>query len=265
MRVVGTIAQLWRFPVKSMQGEQVATAVLGPDGLEGDRRWAVRDGGDGRVLTAKRYGALLEASARSEGDTVIITLPDGTGFEAGDPDLDAALSDWLGRAARLSPAGDGGSRTFEMSLDAEHPDHDLFEWACPDGTFLDMAAAHVLTTASIAAAKALHPDGDWDVRRFRPTVLVDLVEPIGGSRSAAHEPAFPEDEWVGGELAIGDATLGVFMPTVRCPMPSRAQPGLPRDTGVAATLRDHHESNLGVYCTVTAAGAVTRGDAVRVG
>jgi uncharacterized protein YcbX len=251
--VLGTVAELWRFPVKSMQGERVPEGVLGPQSLDGDRRYAVRGVGDERLLTAKRVGALLEAAARTEADgAVAISLPDGTELAAEDPAVHAALSGWLDRPVRLVPAANAPTRAFEMSLDADQPDQDLFEWACPDGTFLDLAAAHLLTDASLTAARALHPDGDWDVRRFRPTALIDTD---GDERNG-----FVEDAWVGCSLTLGRAELDVLMPTVRCPMPSRAQPGLPRDTGVAAALRDHHENNLGVYATVTKAGPVAVGD-----
>jgi uncharacterized protein YcbX len=250
--VLATVVELWRFPVKSMQGEPIRNGVLGPAGLAEDRRWAVRDDADGRVMTAKRCGALLDANARLIDGTTLVTLPTTEEAEAGDPHLDAALSDWLSRPVHLARAEDNGTRAFEMSLDAEHPDRDLFEWTCPEGTFLDLASAHLLTTASLAAGQALHPDGDWDIRRFRPTAL--LATPGDG---------FEEDAWVGSELRLGEARLTVDMPTIRCPIPSRSQPGLARDTGIAATLRDHHDNNLGVYATVTQAGPVAVGDGLR--
>jgi uncharacterized protein YcbX len=257
--VLGTIAELWRFPVKSMQGEQLTDGVLGPQSLDGDRRYAVRGVDDERLLTAKRVGALLEATARTGADgAVTITLPEGTELAADDPAVHGALSDWLGRPVLLVAADDGATRAFEMSFDADQPDQDLFEWACPDGTFLDLAAAHLLTDASLAAARALHPDGDWDVRRFRPTALIDTATDVAVADVAAG--GFVEDAWVGRTLSLGRAELQVLMPTVRCPMPSRAQPGLARDTGVAAALRDHHENNLGVYAAVTSAGPVAVGD-----
>ncbi len=254
MDVLATVIGLWRYPVKSLQGEAVPAGVLGPASLDGDRRYAVRDAATGEVLTAKRHGALLEAAARTGPDgAVTITLPDGTEHAADDPAVHGALSAWLGPPVHLARADDGAPRAFEMSFDIEHPDRDTFEWACPDGTFLDLASAHLVTTASLAAARALHPDGDWDVRRFRPTALLEPVD--AGSRDG-----FVEDQWVGEDLVLGGVGLHVLMPTVRCPMPSRAQPGLPRDTGVAAALRDHHDNNLGVYATVAARGPVAVGD-----
>lgn len=264
--MLGTVAELWRFPVKSMQGERIGAGVLGPQSLDGDRRYAVRGVDDDRLLTAKRVGALLEATARTGSDgAVTIALPDGTELAAEDAAVHAALSDWLDRPVRLVPADDGATRAFQMSFDAEQPETGLFEWACPDGTFLDLAAAHLLTDASLSAARALHPDGDWDVRRFRPTALIHTApDPDTDLIAAQPGDGFIEDAWVGSTLTLGRAELHVLMPTVRCPMPSRAQPGLPRDTGVAAALRDHHENNLGVYAAVTSAGPVAVGDPLRL-
>lgn len=250
----GTITELWRFPVKSMQGEPVQQSTLGPAGLDGDRRYALVSTDTQKVLTAKRFGDLLLASARTEADgSVVMTLPDGRELAATDPAADAVLSDWLGQPCRLAARpGAEEAPEFEMSFDAEHTDKDLFAWPVLAGTFLDLAAAHLLTTASLDAGRALHPDGDWDPRRFRATALIDGIDGTG----------FVEDGWVDGPVQVGQARVQVFMPTIRCPMPSRAQPDLPRDLGVARALRDHHGNNLGVYASVTQPGQVKIGDPV---
>ena len=253
--LAGVVSELWRFPVKSMQGERIPEGELTARGIVGDRRYAARDATDGRVLSAKRYGRLLMASARTEADgTVVITLPEAGEHRADDPGIHAVLSGWLEHPCRLEPPSED-EVAFEMSLDADHPDDDTFNWPCPPGTYLDLGAAHLLTTASLAAARGLHPDDAWDVRRFRPTALID----------AGETAEFLEDAWVGCTVDLGGATLTVDMPTIRCPMPTRPQPGgVPRDLGIAHTLRDHHGNNLGVYASVTRPGRVAVGDQVLV-
>jgi uncharacterized protein YcbX len=250
---VGRVSQLWRFPVKSMQGEQIAEGELTPKGFVGDRQYAARDPEDGRVLTGKRYGRLLMASARTEAaGSVIVVLPGAGEHAADDPGIHDVLSSWLDHPCRLERPPDDAA-PFSMSFDVDHPDENTFDWPCPPGTFLDLAGAHLLTTASLRAAAALHPDGRWDVRRFRPTALVD----------AGDATDFVEDNWIGSQVRLGGATLTIDMPTVRCPMPTREQPdGLVRDLAIAHTLRDHHDNNLGVYATVTASGRVAVGDEV---
>jgi uncharacterized protein YcbX len=250
------VAQLWRYPVKSMQGSQVERVEVDERGVAGDRGWGVVDPAARKVLSAKRWGALLQASAAiDEAGEVTITLPDGGTHVAGDPATDEALSAWLDREVRLQrpPAGDG--LFYELPTEAWEPDSDdTWEFpGPPGGPFVDVAGAHLLTTASLRAASGLHPEGDWDVRRFRPTALVE-----------ADGDGFVEDAWVGSPVTLGGVVVSPFMPTVRCAMPTRAQPGLPSDTGVARTLRDHHELNLGVYCTIEQGGTVAVGDPVSV-
>jgi uncharacterized protein YcbX len=253
----GVVTELWRFPVKSMQGERIDAGELTPKGFVGDRQFAARDADDGRVLTAKRYGRLLLASARTEPDgSIVIVLPEAGEYAAVDPAIHDALTKWLDHPARLEPVPAEDAIEFEMSLNVDEPDTETFNWPCAPGTYLDLAGAHLLTTASLAAAADLYPDGEWDVRRFRPTALIDAGDGEG----------FVEDAWVGHHVTVGEAEVEVNMPTIRCPMPTREQPGgLGRDLGIAHTLRDHHGSNLGVYCAVTRAGRVAVGDAVSVG
>lgn len=251
---VGRVEQLWRFPVKSMQGSPVDAVEVDTGGVVGDRQWAVVDPAAGKVLSAKRWPALLLATAAAdENGTVGITLPDGQTHEAGAAATDAALSAWLDHPVRLTrpPAGDG--LPYELYTDATDDTSDTWEFpGPPGGPFVDLAAAHLLTTASLRAAAKLHPEGAWDVRRFRPTALLD----VDGDQ-------FVEDDWVGAPIGLGaEAVVTPFMPTVRCSMTTRAQPGLPRDVNIAKTLNRHHELNIGVYCTVERTGTVRVGDTV---
>lgn len=255
---LATVRELWRFPVKSMQGERVGAAVLGPAGLDGDRRYALRRSDTGQVLSAKRYGELLQAAASTDADGgVRIRLPDGTELAATDPSVHQALSDFLGLDVRLEAAAADEPAAYQMAVDPLDEGAPVIEIPCPPGTFLDAAAAHLLTTASLEAARRLHPDGEWDVRRFRPTALLEADDPEASD-------GFAEDGWIGEELWLGEATLTVFAPTVRCAMPTRPQPGLASDPDIARTTRDHHGSNLGVYAAVSSPGEVAEGDSLTV-
>ena len=247
---VGTVAQLYRYPVKSFQGESVQELAVGPGGAAGDREWAVVDPAARKVLSAKRYAELLNASARRDGDRVVLTLPDGTEHEAGDPATDAALSAWLDLEVQLQRPPTDVVYPMEMHTGMHDEDTPIFDWPGPLGTWLDLADAHWLTTASLAAIAGSHPDGEWDVRRFRPTALVEAVG-----------PGFVEDAW--SEVHLGEVASSVFMPTPRCTMPSRGQPGLTRDKAIATTIRDAHENNLGVYASIATPGTIRVGDTVR--
>lgn len=257
MELLGTVAQLWRYPVKSLQGEQVERLELRSGGAVGDRLFGIVDPAAKKVLSAKRYPALLMASARlvddgkDDGDDhdVILTLPDGSEHEARDPGVHAALSAWLDHDVRLEPPPNDMVFPMEMHTGMSDESTPIFDWPGPQGTWLDLADAHWLTTASVASAAALHPDGDWDVRRFRPTALVETAT-----------SGWPEDTWTAIEL--GTVHSDVLMPTPRCTMPSRAQPGVGVDKAIGTTIRDHHDNNLGVYATIALGGAVALGDTV---
>lgn len=251
MEHVGTIAQLWRFPVKSFQGEQVERLEIGPGGPVGDRTLAVVDPAARKVLTGKRWADLLHASARLEGTEVVLTLPDGSEHEASDPSVHAALSAWLDHEVRLEPPPqDGTVYPMEMHTGMSDETTPLFDWPGPAGTWLDLADVHWLTSNSLRAIADEHPDGQWDVRRFRPTALVD-----------AKGTGFVEDDWT--EVAAGGVRTSVVMRTPRCSIPSRAMPGLERDKAIGTTIRDRHANELGLYASVLDAGVVSVGDPVR--
>ncbi|MGH9275967.1 MAG: MOSC domain-containing protein [Acidimicrobiales bacterium] len=249
MQQVGTVAQVWRYPVKSLQGEQVEHLEIAPGGATGDRTLAIVDPVAGKVLSAKRYAELLMASARLEGDDVVVTLPDGTELQAGDPGIHAALSAWLDRDVRLEPPPADGPLPMEMYTGMSDEDTPLFEWTGPPGKWVDLADAHWLTTASLTAIASGHADGQWDVRRFRPTALIE-----------ASGDGYPEEGWA--KVQVGQVASDVIMPTMRCSMPSRAQPGLERDKAIGTTIRDTNGNNMGVYATVTQSGTVRVGDSV---
>ena len=111
-----------------------------------------------------------------------------------------------------------------------------------------------MTTASLAELKALHPEGDPDPRRFRPNMLVDM-QPVAGR--------FPETEWVGRKVAIGELELTVTEACRRCGFTIIAQEGIDEDPDILRTLVKKNAHNLGVYCAVTRAGTVRVGDRMR--
>lgn len=219
-----TVAALWRYPVKSLQGVTLDALELTADGPVGDRAYAVVR--DGRPLSAKRGAELLLARAALDGVEVTISLPDGTAITGPGVEADAALSRWLG--AEVTLVG-----------------HDHHPW-------VDDAPVHLLTTASLAAMRARRP-GDWDARRFRPNIVVE-----------ADGRGFPEEAWVGRRLRVGDTLLDVRTRTVRCAMTGHAQPGLPADGDVLRTLGWTNDTSLGVYAEVVEGGTVRVGDPVEV-
>jgi uncharacterized protein len=233
MRVV----DLWRYPVKSLQGERLAASDVVETGLVGDRRWALVDTSTGHVLTARRVPELLMASARHLApDGVAITLPDGT--ESNDDDV---LSDWLGRPVELRRADQHESPTYEAPVDDLDPEAQWAHWEGPTGVFHDSKRTQV----SICSLASM---GDWDRRRFRFNVIVDGED---------------EDDLVGSEVRIGDVGLVVKKRIDRCVMVTRPQPdGIERDTSVLKTINRERDRCLGIGAVVRTHGRIAIGDEV---
>jgi uncharacterized protein YcbX len=250
---VGRVQQLFVHPVKSMAGVRVEAAEIGPLGLDGDRRWAVRDLGSGKLLSAKREPRLLEAVVTLEGGAPAVTVP-GHATLTGDG-ADEALTQWLGRPVCLVAAEAGRREPFEydMGTGEAYEGGEIIDLRTPPGTFHDSRPVHLLTTGALAAAGAAHPSGAWDVRRFRPNVL---IETPGGEAV--------EDGWVGTVVTIGDVELEVVKRTGRCVVTTRAQPGLPADRDVLRTLSDRRGGDLGIYAVVRRPGRVEVGQSVSV-
>jgi uncharacterized protein YcbX len=249
MDVVG----LWRYPVKSLQGEALLVAGVEDDGILGDRQWGIHDERTGRILTARRRPELLAASASYDGDVPVIALPDGSVTVGHGERTDRLLSEWLGIPVSLVPALGTEPGRAEFFADATDDTSEAIEWTMPDGRYVDAAPVLILTTASLRTGAGLHADGVWDPRRFRPNILLD-VEGDG----------WIEDDWVEQSIEIGDAVLSPIQPCTRCTMVTRAQPGLDADKDIFRTLARHHQGNFGVWSVVVTPGAVSTGDRASV-
>jgi uncharacterized protein YcbX len=249
------LVEIARYPVKSLQGESVDSAAIDIDGLRGDRCWGIRDEQTGKVLTARRAPELLFASARLDADGApLITLPDSTECHGPGSATDAALSGWLGRPVSLVTAVGVPGQRAEYFADATDDASEAIEWTMPAGRFVDAMPLLVLTTASMRTGAALHPEGDWNVRRFRPNLLVDVAD-----------DGWVEDDWCGTHtLDIGDATLEPRQGCIRCTMVTRPQPTLGSDRDIFRTLARNHGGLFGAWTAVGRAGTVRVGDEVLV-
>lgn len=263
----GTLVCLWRYPVKSMQGEELNAADIGERGLLGDRAWAlVAD--DGKVVSAKnprkwpnlfdfRSGYLEPPRAGQPLPAVRITLPDGGQVRSDQPDRDQVLSRALGRGVSLHSAAPEKPVLEEFWPDIEGLAHRdaVTDESMPPGTFFDLAVVHLVTTATLDQLRQLYPAGRFEVRRFRPNLVVAPAEADG----------FVENAWVNRSVRIGShVRLRVTGPCPRCVMTTLAQSDLPRDPGVLRTAVQHNQGNVGVYATVLQGGLVRRGDPVQL-
>lgn len=286
---VGRVTAVWRYPVKSMAGERLSVADIGELGVHADRTWAVRDVVSDATTSAKRLPGLLMCTARYAGTPpadagpgrapeVIIGFPDGGEISSADPAVHSALSAYLDREVELRPlpaltdrgqyrtpmATKADMRTiFGLGPDDPLPDLSMFplrklaeisRYATPVGSYVDAYPVHLLTEQSLRSMAELSPGADFDVRRFRPTLLIDA--------SATAE--LPELGWCGGVLHAPHAVLSPLIPTIRCVMPSHRQPGLDRDPTITRTIAANARRCLGVYGTVHTPGRIAEGDTLRL-
>jgi uncharacterized protein len=276
------VSQLWRYPVKSMVGGRVESIELDELGIVGDRTWATRDLERGGIRGAKKIGSLMRLAARDIDDGhVEITLPDGSTVRTSDPDVDERVSAALDHRVvleRLRPAADldhyrrGGPDTddvlaelravFGRDDDEPLPDFSVFppiiaEFESPPGTYYDVFPLMVMTEAALAALAAALPDANVDVRRFRPSLVIDT----GDDGADASTPGHPEFDWTGRRATIGSAMVEFRAPCPRCVMVTREiSDAIPGDPTVLRHIVRGLDQNLGVYATVVTPGRVQVGD-----
>jgi uncharacterized protein YcbX len=268
--VVGSVVSLWRYPVKSMMGEELNSAELAKSGLWGDRAYALVDRADGKVASAKNprkwqlfdfRAALVDTpTAEVKLPPVRVTLPDGTTINSEQPDAQQILSNVLKREVKLESAlsypRTGTAEEYWPDMEGLDYRDTVTEFGLPEGTFFDSAVVHLLTTATLDRLRALYPQGRFEVRRFRPNLVVE---------TANDDKDFVENAWLGKTVAIEDAVrLRITGPCPRCVMTTLPQSDLPRDPGILRTAAQHNRANVGVYASVLQGGKVRRGDAVKL-
>ncbi len=231
---IGTVAALWRYPVKSMLGEELTEAVVTEQGFAGDRAYAVVDARSNQVRNAKRAGwqdliefrAALKDAPGNALSRLRVTLPDGEIVAGEEEYRNEKLSRAFGREVRLV-SGDAGG-------------------------FFDLGTIHLLTIASLKRLGEIYPEGRFEPRRFRPNIVLELD---------SDEAGFVEDEWIGETLHIGDEVrLRVTESVARCVMVTLPQADLPKDQKIMNTTYRYNGNRVGIYAEVLRGGEVRRGD-----
>lgn len=271
----GVVDSIWRYPVKSMAGEELAISAVTERGLLGDRAYALVDKASNRAATVRTWAAALlnyraqfvsEPEPGAPAPPVRITLPDGATVISDQPDADERLSAAFGRSLAMTasapagllvefPAGTLGGvheKTTEVPLAG----------GAPPGTFFDYGSVHLVASSTLDHLQAAYPQGQFDVRRFRPNFVVEV----------AGEP-FIENSWAGRTLALGDGVvLRASIPCPRCVNTTLPQGDLPHDPGILRTIAKGNRVDLGdfgklpcagVYAEVVKPGVVRRGDTIR--
>ncbi len=264
---VGTLKTLWRYPVKSMQGEELDKSDIDIKGLLGDRTHALWDVETKRVASAKnprKWSSLLNCHATFEQTpqvdklipTVHISLPDGSTITSKQADINTQLSNWIKREVKfLTTAPE------TPSLDQYWPDVEgtayqdtVTQLFMPTETFFDSCPIHAITTATLNRLQQLYPDGEFAICRFRPNLLIDTL---------STQADFVENDWVGHILAIGDSVrLKIDTACPRCVVTTLAQEGLPQDLNILKTTAKYNDVIAGIRLSVIQGGTIHQGDSI---
>jgi uncharacterized protein YcbX len=238
---IGKVSELWRYPVQSLQGERLAALDFTADGAVGDRGYCIVDdtGVSGtaarppwKKLIGWRARYLGEPKADADLPKVEIVFDDGTRMNSDDARLDGAISERLGRPARLAVT------------------------AAPDVKRPYVASpCHLLTSATLKALGAAYPSGRFVAQRFRPNLVLDCGDRVG----------FIETDWMQQALSVGPVAMKVVDHCLRCALTTRPQADLAMDAGILHTAQQHNENRVGVYVEISAAGTVRAGDPASLG
>jgi uncharacterized protein YcbX len=254
-----------------MLGEELNSSYVTERGLVGDRAYALIDKETGKVASAKnprKWEKLFDfrsvfmdpPQVAKNIPHIRITLPDGAQiFSSQDKDIDYTLSKALGRGVRLMKANLDKPSYEEYWPDIEGlaQREKITDEAMPPRTFFDIAVIHILTTSTINRLRELYPEGRFEVRRFRPNIVIEST--------ASEKKDFIENLWIGKKLTIGeDIVLRITGPCTRCVMITLPQGDLPKDLGILRTVARYNQVNVGVYASVLQGGTIHRGDLVRL-
>lgn len=282
MQKVGIVKSIWRYPIKGMAGETLDTASVNAMGVIGDRTLAVQDINRQEIQSCKFRPALLQCCAKylapdDLSKPIEIQFPDGERLLSNDLRINARISALLGHDSSLKalrPPTDQAfyrryksddhtwlqelKATFERLPGEPLPDLDnlpeeMQKYVSILGSFFLVSPFHILTTASLTHLKALNPQADWALTRFRPNLVIEPLENLSG---------LVEQSWLNHTITIGNVRISCNDATPRCGAVIRKQQGLVQDASMLRTIVKEADQNLGIYGDITTAGDIHVGDFV---
>lgn len=279
----GIIKEIWRYPVKGMAGEQVEQCAIGPAGLEGDRAWALRDNARREIQSCKFRPELLSCTATTRSDSLLpqvdITLPNNLSSASDDPEIHRYLSELVGYESTLEPLRPDAEldfyrrhklddstwleelkATFSREPGEPLPDFSQLPQQARDfvtvpGTFFLVTPFHIITTATLNHMKSLLPQADWDVRRFRPNIVIETSDADKG---------LVEQGWIGKRMRIAESLIDCTATAPRCGAVTRKQQGLDFDKSMLRSIIAEADQNLGIYGSISNPGTLTVGETVYI-
>ncbi|TCR00424.1 MOSC domain-containing protein [Neorhizobium sp. JUb45] len=240
METIGTIKEIWRYPVSSLGGELCREAIVGSSGVHGDRQYALFDPVSGAVAAPEkepRWRPALFLSSAIDADGPKIGFPDGSWLYLTDPGLRKMLGGHFGFDVAVGRYGGTDGRTASLPQVSNR---------------YSLAPIHLVTTASLQELETIVPTSQIDRRRFRPNILVEVQSETG----------FAEMRWIGKTVHLDGLVTKITEPAKRCGMTLVAQPGLDEQAEILRSIVRHASRSLGVYCEVKEPARVRVGASV---
>lgn len=305
---IGTVKQIWRYALKSMAGEQLESCAVGTLGIPADRGWAIRDETTGEISNGKNIPLLMQSEARyceSPNDGaiphIVMRFPDGVELTSDLSDVNARLSEKLGRPVTLWPRQPATNLDFYRRKSklarafGRLARYRAFRAAMPTLTSFGKANADLRHAFSREPGEPVP-----DISTLPPEIL-EFSSPLGTYFNAfpihalttssleamkqsnpqatwdvrrfrpnflvETEPQIKgliESQWGGKKVRLGGVEILCEIPTVRCGMTMQAQKNLPKDPSVLRSIVKDADQNLGIYASVVTVGEVRVGDVVEV-
>lgn len=230
---VGSISGLWRYAVKSLQGEALQTCGVTTRGFSSDRQFAVRNragkfGSGKSTRRFQRMDGLLGFGSQLDDEVPVVRFPDGRCYRGDGPLLDAELSAVLGQEVSL--AREAAVKHFDQS------------------------PIHILSSSSLDWLSERLPDAEISPQQFRPNILVETL--VAGR---------VEEMWVGRTIIIGSALrLKITHRTERCVMVNTLANGSGKDSRMLKMIAAENDACFGVYADVITPGLIVCGDPVKI-
>lgn len=268
MDKIGSVVSLFRYPVKSMGGEEIKTSFITKKGLLGDRAYALIDSKTKKIISAKNpkkwknifmyHSKYINEPSENNISEVEITFPNNLSVKSSYEDIDQVLSSAFDNKIQLTSTVPKKVQLEECFADIEELQNQgsITDANMASGTFFDLGTIHLLTTSTIKKLEELYCDGDFHINRFRPNIVIDLN---------SKEIGFIENDWVGKNISIGnEVILKITQTCPRCVMTTLAQDNLVKDISILKTIIKNNKGNLGIYADVLKVGRIKNGDIIKI-
>lgn len=268
MNNIGKVSQIFRYPVKSMAGEELQLTYINKKGLLGDRTYALIDIETNKIVSAKNpkkwtnifkyFAKYTKESAINHNIEIQIEFPNKQKYLSSDAFINEKLSESLGRKVKLTSTVPEIVQLEEYHADIIEIKHhgDVSDADLAKGTFFDLGTIHLITTATLKKFEDFYNEGIFSVNRFRPNLVIETNSHLAG---------FVENEWIGKKISIGkEVILEIKQNCPRCVMTTLEQNNLPKDINILKTILKKNHGHLGVYADVICEGIINNGDEIKI-